>query len=213
MCNKMENLQIYEQVRAVPDSAKKTIGAGRLKGMTDINPMWRIKKLTETFGPVGIGWKYVINKKEIIDGADGVKCAFVDIDLYYKRNEDDKWSEAVPGTGGSSFVASESKGLYTSDECFKMALTDALSVACKAIGIGADVYWQEDKTKFDDKKDEPKKQTPKMSARETLIYTLQKMGKDVAAYGLENKLTKDTPDSVYLEHIKKLKAEDKGEGK
>lgn len=209
----MENLEIYEQVRAVPDSAKKTIGAGRLKGMTDINPMWRIKKLTETFGPVGIGWKYVITKKEIIDGADGVKCAFVDIDLYYRRNESDMWSEAVPGTGGSSFVASESKGLYTSDECFKMALTDALSVACKAIGIGADVYWQEDKTKFDGKKDEPKKQTPKMSARETLIYTLQKMGKDVAAYGLENKLTKDTPDSVYLEHIKKLKAEDKGENK
>ena len=208
----MENLKVYEQVRNVPDSAKKTIGAGRLKGMTDINPMWRIKKLTEMFGPVGKGWLYKITKKEIIDGADGVKCAFVDIDLYVKYDDRD-WSEPIPGTGGSSFVASESKGLYTSDECFKMALTDALSVACKAIGIGADVYWKEDKTKFDDKKDEPKKQAPKMSARETLIYTLQKMGKDVAAYGLENKLTKDTPDSVYEEHIKKLKAEAKGENK
>ena len=208
----MENLKIYEQVRAVPGNATKQIKGGRLSGMTDINPMWRIKTLTELFGPVGIGWKPVITRKEIIDGADGEKCAFVDIELYVKYDGKD-WSEAIPGTGGSSFVAKESKGMYTSDECFKMAYTDALSVACKAIGIGADVYWQEDKTKFDGKKDEPKKQTPKMSPRETLIYTLQKMGKDVAAYGLENKLTKDTPDSVYQEHIKKLNAEAKGENK
>lgn len=30
-----------------------------------------------------------------------------------------------------------------------MALTDALSVACKALGIAADVYWDKDKTKYD----------------------------------------------------------------
>ena len=46
------------------------------------------------------------------------------------------------------FVAKESKGLHTSDECFKMAMTDAISVACKALGIGADVYWEKDKTKY-----------------------------------------------------------------
>lgn len=46
------------------------------------------------------------------------------------------------------FVAKERNGLYTSDECFKMALTDAISVAAKALGIGADVYWQADATKY-----------------------------------------------------------------
>ena len=35
-----------------------------------------------------------------------------------------------------------------SDECFKMALTDAISVAAKAIGVAADVYWQKDRTKY-----------------------------------------------------------------
>lgn len=29
-----------------------------------------------------------------------------------------------------------------------MAYTDALSVACKALGIGADIYWSKDKTKY-----------------------------------------------------------------
>ena len=70
----------------------------------------------------------------------------MDIDLYYRW--EGAWSEAVPGTGGSSYVASERNGLYTSDECYKMALTDALSVACKALGIGADVYWAAGRTKY-----------------------------------------------------------------
>ena len=53
----MENMAIYEAVRKAPDNALKAIQAGRLKGKTDINPMWRIKALTEQFGPVGFGWK------------------------------------------------------------------------------------------------------------------------------------------------------------
>ena len=68
--------------------------------------------------------------------------AFCNINLYIKK--DGEWSEAIPGTGGAMLVAKESKGLYSSDEAFKMALTDAISVACKAIGMGADVYWDKD---------------------------------------------------------------------
>lgn len=142
----MDNMDIYNNLRKPPESACKPIAAGRLKGKTDINPMWRIKALTEQFGPCGIGWKYVIKDKTIIPGANNEQSAFVDIDLYYEW--DGVWSEPVPGTGGASFVASERNGLYTSDECFKMALTDAISVAAKALGVGADVYWAEDATKY-----------------------------------------------------------------
>ena len=41
------NLSIYKQMRSVPAEANKAIEAGRLKGKSDINLMWRIKKLTE----------------------------------------------------------------------------------------------------------------------------------------------------------------------
>lgn len=143
----MDNLTIYNEVRSVPDSAKRRIEAGRLKGKTDINPMWRIKALTEKFGPCGFGWKYVITDKRLEQGANGEVAAFLDIDLFVKA--DGVWSDAIPGTGGSAFVAKEKNGLYTSDECFKMALTDAISVACKALGFGADVYWDADKSKYD----------------------------------------------------------------
>ena len=148
----MENLKIYEQVRSVPAEAKKNIGGGRLKGMTDINPMWRIKKLTEVFGVCGIGWKYEIVEKWIETAmAKDEITANVIINLYI-RDEEGKWSDPIPGIGGSMLVASEQKGLYVNDECYKMALTDAISVACKALGMGADVYWDKDTTKYNDTK-------------------------------------------------------------
>ena len=148
----MENLKIYEQVRSVPAEAKKNIGGGRLKGMTDINPMWRIKKLTEVFGVCGIGWKYEIVEKWIETAmAKAEITANVIINLYI-RDEEGKWSDPIPGIGGSMLVASEQKGLYVNDECYKMALTDAISVACKALGMGADVYWEKDTTKYNDTK-------------------------------------------------------------
>ncbi|MCF0168479.1 MAG: hypothetical protein HUJ93_07575, partial [Bacteroidales bacterium] len=51
----MGNLDIYNQVRSVPEHALRRIEAGRLKGKSDINPMFRIQKLTDVFGPVGFG--------------------------------------------------------------------------------------------------------------------------------------------------------------
>lgn len=109
-----DNLLIYEQARTVPQYALKEIKAGRLKGMTDINPMFRIKRMTELFGPCGIGWKYEITRQWFESYGEEVK-AFTNINLYYKLNGE--WSEAIPGTGGSSFVAKEKSGAYVNDEC------------------------------------------------------------------------------------------------
>ena len=142
----MNNLDIYNKLKSVPDNAKKAITGGRLKGMTDINPMWRIKALTEQFGPCGVGWYYRIKDKRLEPAGTGEVAAFVDIELNVRINGE--WSVEIPGTGGSMFVANEKNGAYVSDECFKMALTDALSVACKALGVGADVYWNEGGTKY-----------------------------------------------------------------
>jgi len=147
----MNNLDIYNASRAVPPEAQKPIVGGRLKGKTDINPVWRIKALTEQFGVCGIGWYTEITKQWTETGANGEISAFVNINLYIKY--EGEWSRPIPGTGGSTFVAKESNGLYTSDECYKMAYTDAISVACKALGFGADVYWNADKTKYDKPQD------------------------------------------------------------
>lgn len=145
----MGNMDIYNAVSAVPDSAQKRITGGRLNGMTDINPMWRIRELTELFGPCGIGWKYKIVREWLETASTGEVGAFVDIELQYRITPDADWSEPIPGTGGSKFVAAEKgNNLRASDECYKMALTDAISVACKALGFGADIYWASGRTKY-----------------------------------------------------------------
>ena len=142
----MDNMEIYSQVCEVPKEAQKTIGAGRLKGMTDINPMWRIRTLTEMFGPAGIGWVAPIKRTWLDNGANGEITVNVECELSYKYNGE--WSNPVSGIGGSKLVTKESAGLYTDDEAYKKAYTDALSVACKAIGMGAKVYWGADNTKY-----------------------------------------------------------------
>ena len=150
----MEKMEIYDRVRSVPDEAKKSISAGRLKGMTDINPMWRIKKLTEEFGPCGIGWWTKVTDRWTETIGDET-CAFVDLELYIKVG--DEWSKPITGSGGSKLATKERSGIYVSDECYKMAETDALSVACKKLGIGADVYFSADRTKYSQTVDDSKK--------------------------------------------------------
>ena len=88
-----DNLSIYERVRSVPSEAKKAIEAGRLKGKSDINPMWRIKKLTEVFGPVGFGWYTEVVKTwtEVDENSD--VAVFVDITLYVQK--DGVWSKPI----------------------------------------------------------------------------------------------------------------------
>lgn len=109
-----KNLSVYERARQVPASALKKILGGRLKGMSDVNPMFRIKRITEIFGPCGFGWKYEIVSQKFETQGQEVKC-FMQINLYVKM--DDKWSEPIPGVGGSDFVSREKSGLFVNDEC------------------------------------------------------------------------------------------------
>lgn len=102
-----DNMTLYNAVRTPPPEALREIKAGRLAGKSDINPMWRIKALTEQFGPCGEGWKYTIERLWTEQGANGEIAAFALINLYHKIGEG--WSEPIPGIGGNSFVAKEKK--------------------------------------------------------------------------------------------------------
>ena len=188
-----DNLRFYELLRKVPDYALKQIGAGRLKGMSDINPLFRIKAMTEAFGPCGIGWKYVITKQWLETYGQEVK-AFCNIDLFIKV--DGEWSDAIPGTGGSSLVAVERSGLYVSDEAYKMALTDALSVAMKSLGVAADVYYSKDKVgQFDTKYEQQSyvaqqqvQQKPQVQQSVQPQVTVEQVMKEIAAANTEQEL-------------------------
>lgn len=141
------NLRLYNKYKSVPKNALKEFDNGTFKG-TDINTMWRIKCLTEEFGPCGIGWYYNPIRTWTENVANGEVLCFAEIKLYIRV--DDKWSEGISATGGSKLVSFVKKYQEhkNSDEGYKMAITDALGVACKMLGFGADVYWDNDKSKY-----------------------------------------------------------------
>lgn len=135
-----DNMRYYNKARTVPKEAQKPFSNGRFSG-TDINPMWRIRMLTEMFGPVGIGWYTEVTRQEVVPVDNDNMMVFVDINLYI-REEGGEWSKPIFGTGGNTLKL---KG-KSDDEGYKKAYTDAMSIACKALGIGADIWYANDPT-------------------------------------------------------------------
>lgn len=201
----MDNLKYYEMGRKVPEEAQKSFNNGSFSG-TDINPMWRIKKLTEMFGCAGIGWYTEIISERCEEHHD-TTMAIVDINLYIKV--DGEWSKPIFGTGGNKLVSMTKSGARASDEGYKMAYTDALSVACKALGIGADVYFEKDKTKYTaEPKEEPKAEYKRATPNQVKIlaakYTGANLAKLLKANGIER--IEDLPMEKASELIAKLAA-------
>ena len=143
-----QNMRFYGQVQDTPKEAQKSFNNGRFSG-TDINPMWRIKKLTEVFGPCGFGWwtqnvQYRFEKAEQTNET----AVFCELELVIVDPETGDESKPIYGVGGNTFVAQRKSGPQASDEAMKMAYTDALSIACKALGFSHDIYYQADRTKY-----------------------------------------------------------------
>jgi len=164
----------WDMMKDVPEIYLKKIQAGRLKGKSDISPQWRIMKMTEVFGPVGIGWNYRIVEKWTESHGDEVS-AHVIIELVYMH--EGKLSLPVQGIGGSMILAKEKNGPYHSDEAFKMATTDALSVAMKQIGVAANIYLGKmDGSKYSKPEENMNKSRPVVKyATPDQIATLTKM--------------------------------------
>ena len=175
----MSNRRIWDQVHKPDPTSLKTIGGGRLKGMTDINPQWRFQAATDVFGPCGIGWWYTIKELWTAPGADGQVMAFARVDVFYRDGE--STSQPVEGIGGSMMISKEKDYLYTNDECYKMAVTDALSVAFKALGFGAEIY----AGRWDGSKYLEKPKPPETTAQDKLKSLPQKIKDGMKAVGID----------------------------
>jgi hypothetical protein len=214
-----ENLKVWNELKAVPAEAKKKISAGRLKGMTDIKPQWRLQMMTEQFGCIGIGWYYEPIKKWTVE-CGGEISAHVDLNLYIK--DGDKWSAPIFGTGGAMLLSMENVKDYEksiaiakynnehlkpfhNDEAYKMATTDALSVAMKQLGVAADVYMGLSDSKYDkpvEKAPEVKLASTKQLAKlKDCVVSLQAIDPDKAKrLSIEigsGKMDAETADSRY----------------
>lgn len=140
-----DNLALYNRYAQPPRDALKAFCNGKFSG-TDINPMWRIKALTEAFGPCGLGWYTEVKRMWREDTPDGAATVYCEVLLYVKYDGD--WSRPIAGVGGNTLTRVTRNGSSTTDEAYKMAYTDALGIACKALGFGADIWWKSNDTKY-----------------------------------------------------------------
>lgn len=152
----------YSKLATPPVSALKAINGGTLSGKANINPQWKIQAVTEVYGLCGIGWKYEIADKQIIDCPDGQKLIYLTVALQVK--DGDQWSAPIYGIGGDLIIKKRGSGLLADDDAYKKCLTDALGNAMKNIGVAADVYREMFDTKYGEfVRTEPKDETPQTS--------------------------------------------------
>lgn len=137
--NRPENMRLWDQLgKTDPAHTKQFTRSGGFKG-TAIKPMWCNLRMTEFFGPCGIGWGMEKPTFETHQ-ADKEMLVFCTVGVWYLDKPDSSSRGLVYGVGGDKYLVSQQNGLRASDEAFKAAYTDAIGNAMKFIGVAADVH-------------------------------------------------------------------------
>jgi len=176
-----ENMKYWEQLDKPPQEALKKIeGVPHLRGKTSIDPQWRIKRMTEVFGPVGVGW-YSEIEEQWLESFGSEVCAFTRIKVYIQHEGD--WSKPIPGIGGSMIATvvkrnTDAERVDVSDDAYKKSYTDALGVAMKALGVASKIYENKwDGSKYQDTT--PKEPIKKINAEQVELVKCEMASLDV----------------------------------
>lgn len=150
-----ENLKIWSKLEATDPKYTKSFKKGGGFSGTSINPTYVIKKLTETFGPCGIGWGDKIiesrfdggtllkDPKTALESTETIHTII--LEMWYLEEIPEmegpvKEKRTVIGVGTTTFVGSNKYGVFTDEEYFKKTMTDALTNAAKKIGMSSDIF-------------------------------------------------------------------------
>lgn len=131
-----ENTALWDKLgKTDPNHTKTFKRAGGFSG-TAIKPMWSYRRMTEEFGPCGIGWGINQPSFQVVpDPASGEILVYCTVAVWHGDRD-----SVVFGVGGDKVAGKNKFGAFTDDEAFKKAFTDAVTNALKLIGVGADVH-------------------------------------------------------------------------
>jgi hypothetical protein len=133
------NRAMWDLLQYTEGSATKPV-EGKGRPMTDINPTWRMMRMTEMFGPCGKGWGWTIDR-EWESEAGGRKYANVKMTLWWSEDNGKTRYYVGPHIGGTDMTQGK-------DEAYKQSVTDAFGKCASMIGVAADVYmgkWNDSK--------------------------------------------------------------------
>lgn len=133
-----ENLRHWNALsKTDPKHTKEFQRAGGFRG-TAIKPIYAYQKMTEHFGPCGLGWGMDKPEFEVVEAA-GETLVFCTLPVWYALTENAQCY--IFGVGGDKVTSKRKDGtVVADDEAFKKAYTDALTNALVKIGVSADVH-------------------------------------------------------------------------
>ena len=125
----MGNMDIWNRVEKTDPNHTKRVELGRK--FTAIDAHYQIKSATEAFGPVGVGWGYLVSHDTISVGA--TLLAVADVTLWHGSRD----NSFGPFRGMAEIVGSKEK---VDDDAAKKAMTDAITKGLSHLGFNADVF-------------------------------------------------------------------------
>lgn len=142
----MSNMDLWNSVyKTDPDATKKAKVNGQ--SITSINGLHVIRKATETFGPMGIGWGFSALEERYDNGSEVITTEGTDLGREISHTVRIKLWFVLDGERGeveaygcTPFVYRSKYGTTTDMEAPKKSFTDAVKKALSMLGFSADVY-------------------------------------------------------------------------
>ena len=141
-----QNMAIWSQVEKTDPAATKSAKVNGQQ-ITSISGQHMIKRATEVFGPVGIGWGWSVVEERFDQGGEirndkgeliGREVGHtVRICLWFKQGGE---RGEVEQYGCTPFTYKSKWGVTTDTEAPKKSLTDAIKKALAMLGFSADIF-------------------------------------------------------------------------
>lgn len=144
-----DNLEVWNLVQDTPKEFLKQIPGSSGKQLTEINPTYRVKKMTEAFGPLGIGWKYQIARDLNGNLIERTEASLVNNQIVFYKvlvevyiRYENEWVKAAEQWGSAELIEVFNSGKVADkmNDAHKSAMTDALGKLLSHFGVGSDVY-------------------------------------------------------------------------
>lgn len=132
-----DSMTLWNQVCATdPAHTKKFTKGGGFSG-TAIKPFWLIKRATETFGPVGIGWGWEEIENRTVAG---VWCSKVRLWYVAPCGGHAGTTGRIEQWGQTVMEGQNKNGPFVDEEAPKKAVTDAVTKCLSYLGFAGDVH-------------------------------------------------------------------------
>lgn len=143
-----DNLALWNAFEKTDPAHTREFTRGGFTG-TAVDPMYIVKRLTEKFGPCGVGWRLDVLSEQVYDGEplfdqQGNVVGFSKVhtvlgELLYKYNGE--WVKTSPQFGQTILAGQRNNGrFFTDEEAPKKSVTDCLSKCASFLGVSADIY-------------------------------------------------------------------------